>query len=275
MRSVALGLALLMGLAAPAFAQSANPFNGFYAGGHAGYGWGEREGCFAIGSPSASADCSAPIPAVAAKTTSTQICATDSFTIQSPRDNCCQAQGSAKTVVPTNNCQPQSYNIPFDYKQNGWLAGGQAGFNRVFGNAGGLVLGAEVSASIAAISGVLDLGPFSGLGQYKWLGTGTAKIGFAGQNFLVYAEGGIGLGGFQFSSPLCSFDSLNRGLVYGAGAEVFIAPKNTLFVEWNRFNFDRKDASCSFQLGGFVIPVGVSTKATLDVVKFGFNHFFN
>jgi hypothetical protein len=48
---------------------------------------------------------------------------------------------------------------------------------------------------------------------------------------------------------------------------------NTLFVEWNRYDFQTKDASCL--PGLIIVPVTVATKPQIDVVRFGFNHFFN
>ena len=60
MRRVALGLALGLGFAAPSFAADIirpvivppvvvkSPFDGFYAGGHVGYGRGNQQGCWAI-----------------------------------------------------------------------------------------------------------------------------------------------------------------------------------------------------------------------------------
>jgi opacity protein-like surface antigen len=262
LRRVALALAIGFGLMAPAFAADAprpiivpppvvvkkNPFDGFYLGGHVGYGWGNRQGCFAIFQFPAPHECDEPVRAL------------------------------RLNVACFNQCQ-DDYAFPFDYDQRGWLAGGQVGFNKVLG-AGGLLVGAEVTASLSGISGILHLGdgggsPFDGVGTYPWLGTATAKIGWTGGNWMVYAEGGIGLAGFNYRSGSCSFDSVNQGLVWGVGGEVAIKNNNSLFIEWNRFNFEGKDAACSFTFYGFTVPVGVYTKPTLDVVRVGFNHYFN
>jgi outer membrane immunogenic protein len=252
LRRVALGLAIGFGLVAPSFAADAprpifvpppvvakNPFDGFYLGGHAGYGWGNRNGCFAI--------LSFPAP-----------------------QECSERQVQALLL--------NDYAFPFDYDQQGWLAGGQVGVNKVLGT-GGLLVGAEVTASLSSISGILNLGdgggtPFDGVGTYPWLATATAKIGWTGGKWLLYAEGGIGLAGFNYRSGACSFDSVNHGLVWGVGGEVAMSNNNSLFIEWNRFNFHGKDASCSFNFYGFTIPVGVYTKPTLDVIRVGFNHYF-
>jgi hypothetical protein len=199
--------------------------DGFYAGGHVGYGWGNRQGCFDVGGFPAPSSCSPP---------------------------------------------------DFDYNQRGWLAGAQVGVNRVLG-AGGLVIGAEVTGSLADITGNLDMSggdDFDGPGTYSWLATATAKLGWSTGSWMIYAEGGIGLGGFNYQSGGCTFDQVNSGAVYGVGAEVAMANNNSLFIEWNRYQFQRKDAACSFVF--FVtVPVAVNTDPRVDVVRFGFNHYFN
>ena len=197
----------------------ANPWDGFYVGGHAGYGWANRFGCFG-GSFPASHTCSPP---------------------------------------------------QFNYNQTGWLAGGQTGYNMVMGS--GLLVGLEVSASLTGITGNLNLpgNSFDGVGDWKYLGTATARLGWGNDKFLVYAEGGLGLGGFEYNSASCNFESNHQGWVYGAGVEAMVSGSNSIFVEYNHFDFKGKDASCG---GGGGSPA-VYTKPKMDVIKVGFNHNFN
>jgi outer membrane immunogenic protein len=202
----------------PVVVVKGNPFDGFYIGGNAGYGWGDRHGCFG----------SFPAP----------------HSCGSPPD--------------------------FKYNQKGWLLGGQLGVNKVLG-ASGFLVGLDVAVDMTGISGNLNLPGsfFDGVGEYKALGAATAKIGWSGSNWMIYAKGGIGIGSFEYASAGCSFHSQNQGWLFGAGAEMAMASNNTLFVEWNRFAFDGKDAVCS------PTGVGVYTKPSIDVIKVGFNHYFH
>jgi outer membrane immunogenic protein len=217
------------------------PFDGFYLGGHAGYGWANRNGCWDHDFP-ASEDCD--------------------LTELEYNDNA------------------------FDYDQEGWIAGAQVGYNHFFGDTG-LLVGLEVSASLSGITGLLEddnmfgeefdedfAEHFEGVGDWTYLATATAKIGYAFSNVLLYAEGGLGLGEFRYNSALCNFEINHQGWVVGAGVEAQVSTNNSLFVEYNHFDFNAKDASCGSYL--LIIDGGaVYTDPTVDVLKVGFNHFFN
>ena len=197
-------------------APPSDPFNGFYAGGHVGYGWANRNGCTDFGS-----------------------------------------------------FPPSCTGTNFDYDQNGWLIGAQTGVNKTMG---GLLLGAEVSASLSGMTGDLTTfsNAFDGPGDWHYLGTATAKLGFLlGNSFALYALGGVAVGGFDYTSNDCSFTSNHQGYVVGAGAAMAGAGNNTWFVDYNHIAFNDKNAACT---GGPTI--GVITRPTVDLVKAGFNHTF-
>lgn len=65
-----------------------------------------------------------------------------------------------------------------------------------------------------------------------------------------------------------SAGKINRA--YGAGASVAMG-KNALFVDYNHINFNAKDASCGLSFAS----ISVKTKPSLDIVRVGFNHYFN
>jgi outer membrane immunogenic protein len=221
----------------------ANPFDGFYLGGHVGYGWANRNGCIYK----------------------------QSFVHE--------IELIVETVVEENPCYTDSevkdlqlygYGFPFDYDQTGWILGAQTGINHFLGGSN-FMIGAEVSASLSGITGNLDLGHVGGVGDWTYLGTATGKIGIALNKVLLYAEAGVGVGGFRFNSSSCNFESNHQGWVYGGGVEVALNTKNTIFVEYNHFDFNTKTAYC----GSFPFSFSVETKPTINVVKVGFNHFFN
>jgi outer membrane immunogenic protein len=160
----------------------------------------------------------------------------------------------------------------FDYKQKGWTAGGQVGLNHVLGGSG-LMVGAEVNAALTGITG--NLLKFDGVGDWQWLANADVKVGWTAGNWMVYAKGGVALGGFHYASAICTFDSVHQGWNFGAAAEVATKGNNTLFIDWSRSQFDGKDAACSFTYSGSTVPVAVYTKPTVDVVRVGFNHYFN
>ena len=160
----------------------------------------------------------------------------------------------------------------FDYGQHGWVVGGQAGINHVVGGQHGLVIGAEVSADLSGITGNLtDQFPgYDGTGDWNWLALGMAKIGVTHGNWLLYAQGGVALGGFTFNSTSCNFSSNNQGWAYGVGTSVATSSNNSLFVDWTHIDFTTKDASC-----GDTFATTVATKPKIDLVRFGFNHAFH
>jgi outer membrane immunogenic protein len=230
------------------------PFEGFYLGGHAGYGWANRSGCAFVDSIFFHHNY-------------------EIVTIETEEENECFRLEEAQ-VLQLNG---YGYGFPFDYDQKGWILGGQAGYNHFLGGSN-FMIGAEVSASLSGITGNLDLGEFgaflglNGVGDWTYLGTATGKLGFALNKLMVYGEVGLGLGGFRYNSQLCNFESNHQGLVYGAGAEVALNANNSLFVEWNHFAFNEKTAMCGIPV---LFALTVETKPKVDVVKFGFNHFFN
>jgi opacity protein-like surface antigen len=158
----------------------------------------------------------------------------------------------------------------FSYGLHGWLLGGQVGINHFFGvGQHSLFVGAEVNDDIADISGKLDS---LGVGTYSNVGSAMAKLGIGFGNWALYGEAGIGIASFSFNGPFCNFDQQNSGFGWGAGVEAAMSAHNSMFVKWDQFNFSAKDAACGGTGGP---PIGVKTTPTLDVVRVGFNHYFN
>jgi opacity protein-like surface antigen len=178
------------------------------------------------------------------------------------RTGCARAYGGFPT---SHTC---TSGPSFNYDQKGWLVGGQVGINHTLG-LHGLVIGAEVNAALSGATGVLN--KFSGTGDWHWLATADAKLGWTAGNWMLYVKGGVSVADFEYSSASCTFNSNHQGWNWGVGAEVAVSSKNTLFVDWTRTDFEGKDMAC----GLVIFPVAVYTKPKMDVVRFGFNHYFN
>ncbi len=192
-------------------------WGGFYIGAHAGYAWGNREGCL------------------------------DAFDL----NNACDG------IIPP---------IPFDYDQEGWLAGGQLGYNYQIDQ---FVLGAEVEASFGDIDGTT--GPLNSRGEYSWLGTAKLRAGWAFlDDLLVYATGGLAVAEFEYEGALgCSFDQTRVGWLAGGGAEYKLTQRASVRVEYNYRNFGEESARCTALA---FIPTYTEADADMHVVTFGFNY---
>lgn len=186
---------------------------GLYIGAHAGYGWGEREGCF----------------------------------------------GSSSTDCDTD----------FDYDQEGWLAGAQLGYNVMVGP--NFLLGAEVDASLAGIDGELDLpGDKVGVGEYEWLASAKVRAGWATDDFLLYATGGLALAGFDYEDEWgCQFSQNRDGWLLGGGGEMKITSRASIKAEYNFIDLGDESEHCTIVFG---FPQYNEAEADLHVVKFGFNY---
>jgi outer membrane immunogenic protein len=136
-----------------------------------------------------------------------------------------------------------------------------------------LLLGLEVDASLASIDGEVDLpGDKVGVGEYEWLSTAKVRAGWATDNFLLYATGGLALAGFDYEDQWgCQFSQTRDGWMAGGGAEIKVSPRASLKAEYNYIDLGNEDQPCT-ALG--VLPVNTEADAQLHVVKFGFNYLF-
>ncbi len=214
----------LIALTGSAFAQGTQGpgWGGFYVGGHGGYGWGDRDGCFGI---------------------------EGEFT---PVFECFEGEEGE-----------------FDYDQDGWLVGGQVGYNHMFNS---VLVGLEADAAFASITGDDEFGGFPGDGEYTWLAAFKARVGFAMDKVLLFATGGLALAGYDFEgSSGCEFTQTRDGYLVGGGAELKLSQRASLKVEYNYMNLGTDRQSCTVFA---FIPTQTEADATLQVIKFGFNYAF-
>src|SRR5690606_29445116 len=141
----------------------------------------------------------------------------------------------------------------FDYNQQGFLLGAQAGVN--FFVTDQFVLGAEVDAAMTNIRGELLPGdPNGGVGTSTSLATGTVKAGYAFDQAMIYAEAGVAIANFRFEGNLtCDFEQTHTGAVLGVGATYRIAENVSVFGEYNHVWLPAATVPC-----GLIPPVTVS-----------------
>ena len=148
---------------------------------------------------------------------------------------------------------------PGDHQGNGWLAGGQVGYNV---QSGQFVFGIEADLSSTWINGNNDCCGH----QFNWLASARGRAGLAinGNRTLLYATGGAAWADVEYSSPgVSGFSNTHFGWVAGGGIEHMLTQNLSARVEYLHYSFD--DATG---------PVGILTTTAepkLDTVRFGLN----
>lgn len=170
-------------------------------------------------------------------------------------------------------------------KPDGWIGGGQAGFNYQFDNR--LVLGIEADASFGSLKddiavalgdpqdGLFELGYAT---EIKSFGTVRARAGYAFNRFLPYATGGLGwaraemdfsnvisVAGVPVISNSASDKQTFTGWTLGVGLEYAVTDNITAKAEYLYTDLGSKD----FDLG-----TPITADLTLQTVKFGLNYKF-
>jgi outer membrane immunogenic protein len=165
------------------------------------------------------------------------------------------------------------------HNNNGFLGGGQVGFNW---QAGWVVIGAEVDAAATDIKGHAPcLVVLSCSTKHDWLVTAAGRLGVTWDRTLVYVKGGaawadseysanLALGGLAFTANV---NDTRVGALFGAGVEQGIAGGWSAKVEYNFIDFGTENYAVPLAVG---IPVTVNTDITekLHIVKFGLNYRF-
>jgi outer membrane immunogenic protein len=192
---------------------------------------------------------------------------------------------------------------------NGWLGGGQAGFNW---QTGALVLGAEADIQASGQQGSNTfctnglIGPCPTLTtpvapgtapftltvdqQLAWFGTGRGRIGAGGDHFLFYLTGGAAFGeiksdyrsaGTLFFAPpaVTGTTSVTRvGWVVGGGVEAHITDNLTakleyLYMDLGSFT-DTLIASGSQAGATATVTTAFASRFTDNIVRVGLNYKF-
>jgi len=171
----------------------------------------------------------------------------------------------------------------------GFIGGGQVGYNFQFGS---WVLGVEgdfTGTSINACSSTLGNGGFTTtpcLGT-NWTADVTGRLGYAWDNWLLYAKGGFAWG--DFSSTAQTFNAAGTmvttssggetrtGWVLGGGLEYALGGNWSAKVEYTYMDFanDTVTRTQNNLVTGAVSQVQRTNDTQVQEVKFGINYRFN
>jgi outer membrane immunogenic protein len=150
----------------------------------------------------------------------------------------------------------------FSDDSTGFIGGVQAGYNWQIDN---IVIGAQTDFAYTSAKLSDDL--INAEAKLEWLGSTTARLGYAFDNLLVYGKGGVAYG----QSKLEAFDVVNFddskwhvGWTAGVGAEYAFTQNITGLLEYNYVDLGSED----------YFDNAVSTDLTSHVVKVGVNYKF-
>ena len=178
-------------------------------------------------------------------------------------------------------------------RSKGVLGGGQIGYNWQWGN---WVLGFEGEYDAANLNGTArSVGVGAGFSdatyQAKWIGLATGRLGYAWNNWLLYAKGGgawvrndAGSNTFTAGGTLTTVTSgreTRDGWTIGGGIEWGLGNNWSAKVEYNHIDLGSATVGRTVTLSTnpVLLPVGTVALRTgnvdIDMVKFGLNYRFN
>jgi outer membrane immunogenic protein len=195
---------------------------------------------------------------------------------------------------PSGNCAPS----PTGSRLNGFVGGGQIGYNFQFGN---IVAGLETDLSFANLhKSDSAAGPFfiGGIFQttvetkINWYGTLRTRLGFLPtNNLLVYGTGGLAYGGVKTTvtafniaprnvcSPtgfsFCmtgSTGGTSTGWTIGAGMEYALSPAWTVKAEYLHIDLGNRTLTTTDDPANPGGNLSATTSFKMDTVKLGVNY---
>jgi outer membrane immunogenic protein len=148
----------------------------------------------------------------------------------------------------------------FSDTTTGFIGGVQAGYNWQFDS---LVIGAQTDFAYTSAKFTDD--SFDADAKLEWLGTTTARVGYAVDNFLLYGKGGVAYGQSKIEDNFLNTDDSkwHVGWTLGAGAEYAFTQNITGLVEYNYVdlgNEDYFDGLVNADLSTHVIKAGLNYK---------------
>lgn len=150
------------------------------------------------------------------------------------------------------------------------IVGAQVGYNY---QVGPVVMGVELDASAGQMHAFARcLGEFTSIctTNTDWMGTLTARLGYAFSNMLVYAKAGGALADSSFTLSGSTFpgqfgaSETALGWTVGGGIEMAVTPQVSVKAEYAYMDFRSSDVA-------FVPGGGASVSQTIQAVKLGLN----
>lgn len=140
------------------------------------------------------------------------------------------------------NAPSGTYNNDWDLAISGAVAGAHLGYNHQMGD---WVFGVEGDLEFADISGVVDTDPDFGYEDIDWLGSLRLRAGYTDGVLLIYATGGLAVGGVDMlateSIPVTdsiSDDDTPWGYTVGGGIEFAFSPQWSGRIEYRWTDLD-------------------------------------
>jgi outer membrane immunogenic protein len=202
------------------------------------------------------------------------------------------SNGLAIPLAVTGGTIPGTFGV----RPEGWLAGGQAGYNW---QTGSVVFGVEADIQASGIRqsvvifnpGVPALGLVPTLHTTKseldWFGTARGRLGFAWNSVLLYGTGGLAYGGIGESvtslpSPAPPFTPLGHGIssdtrvgwTAGAGFEWAFAPSWSVKGEYLRIDLGSTNTIAGFAPTSPTDFLTYRFKHQYDIARVGINYRF-
>jgi outer membrane immunogenic protein len=152
---------------------------------------------------------------------------------------------------------------------NGFLGGGQAGFNYQIGQ---FVFGVEGDMSWSGMKGSTSAFASTFNTDVDWTATLTGRVGMAFDRWLVYGKGGAAWARDRYSTNFYTFPGTEvtdtrLGWTVGAGVEYAFAPQWTAKLEYNYMDFGTRAVS-------FAPGFSTDIDQQIHAVKFGVNYKF-
>jgi outer membrane immunogenic protein len=142
-----------------------------------------------------------------------------------------------------------------DYDLDGWVLGGQIGYNWQVDN---IVFGLEADLSVATLTGEDDAVPASR--DINWLASARGRVGYAIDSVLLYGTAGLAVAN---STGTFLFDDTQThvGWTAGIGAEVMVSDNVSLKAEYRYSDYGAE----SYYPGDFIDTSFTTHTATVGV----------
>ena len=169
----------------------------------------------------------------------------------------------------------KSWSDPFSFgtvshNADGFLGGGQAGFNYQVGQ---FVFGVEGDMSGSGIKGGANVLGANFNTNVDWTATLTGRAGIAFDRWLVYGKGGVAWAHDRYSTNFYTFPATAElsdtriGWTAGAGIEYAFAPQWSAKLEYNFMDFGTKSVS-------FAPGTATDIEQQIHALKLGVNYKF-